>query len=92
MTCLPDAGQIGREEAFPAQQLADGFVAALSFQVDLELFLGRQIPSLLGGTLVGSFGWIGVGHYSASLCDRQGEATVPVALRAPSTIASPSTL
>jgi len=52
---LPDAGQVGREKAFPAQQFAVGFVAVLSFERDLELLLGRQKPSLLGGTLVARF-------------------------------------
>jgi hypothetical protein len=32
LNLLTDAGQIGREEAFPAQEFAKGLVAALSFQ------------------------------------------------------------
>jgi hypothetical protein len=51
---LTDADQIGRVEAFSAQEFAHGFVASLSFQIDLELLLGGQKPSLLFGALVGS--------------------------------------
>ena len=89
---LADAGQIRRVEAFPAQKFAHGFGAVLGFQINLELFLGGQIPPLLLGALVRSFGWIGMGHFSVSVLDRQGEGMVPVALRAPSTIPSPSAL
>ena len=53
LTLLPDPGQIGREKAFPAQELADGFVLGLRFQVDLELLLGGQKPPLLLGALGG---------------------------------------
>jgi hypothetical protein len=66
-------------------------VAFLSFQIDLELFLGRQKPTLLIGAFVESFRWIAIDHFSVSILDRQGEGMVPVALRAPSTIPSPST-
>ena len=38
-TCLPDAGQIGREEPFPALRFATGFVSGLRLQVDLKLLL-----------------------------------------------------
>ena len=68
---LPDASQISREEAFPAQKLANGFIRGLSFQVDLELFLRRQKPPLLAGGLLRSFRWIGVGHFFASIFDRR---------------------
>jgi wobble nucleotide-excising tRNase len=36
--------------------------------------------------------WIGMAHFSVSVLDRQGEGMVPVALRAPYTISSPSAL
>ena len=51
---LADAGQIGRVEAFPAQEFTNGFVAGLCFQINLELFLGGQIPPLLVGLLFAS--------------------------------------
>lgn len=41
-TCLPDAGQIGREEAFPAQQFINGSVGRLRLQIDLEFLPGVQ--------------------------------------------------
>src|SRR5664280_2947866 len=63
---LTDAGQIGRVEAFPAQEFANGLIAVLSFQVDLELLLGAQKPPLPFRALVRSFRWIGMGHFSVS--------------------------
>jgi hypothetical protein len=69
---LTDAGQIGRVEAFAAQQLAHGFVAVLSLQIDLELFLGSQKPPLLLGTLVRFYGWVATHHVSVSVLSHQG--------------------
>jgi hypothetical protein len=37
---LPDAGQIGGEEAFAPEQFAHGLAAGLRLQVDLELLFG----------------------------------------------------
>ena len=89
LNLVADAGQIGREEAFSAQQLPYGFVTALRFQVDLELFLCGHKPPLFGDGLHGTFGWVGLGHFSVSFSDRRGEGKVPVALRAPFTFPSP---
>jgi hypothetical protein len=44
---LADAGQVGREHAFPAQDLAHRLFGTLGLQVNLELLLGAQIPPLL---------------------------------------------
>src|SRR5664280_3271821 len=66
LTCLTDAGQIGRVEAFPAQEFANGLIAVLSFQVDLELLLGAQRPPLPVRGVVRSCRWIGMGHFSVS--------------------------
>ena len=92
LTLLPDAGQISRVEAFPAQEFTNGFVAGLSFQINLELFLGGQIPPLLVGTLVGSIGLRAIIHVSISVLDRQGQVLAPVALPAPFARTCPSTL
>ena len=59
---LPDAGQIGGEEAFTPEQFAHGFAAVLRFQIYLELFLGAQIASFLFGALVRCCGWIATAH------------------------------
>jgi len=40
---LPYAGQISRGESFTTAEFARGVTAALSFQTNLELFLGAQI-------------------------------------------------
>ena len=86
----PDANRIRRVEAFAAQQFADGFVVGLGFEVDLELLLGSQKATFLAGALLG-FGWIGSRHVRVCF-GPPGEGMVPVALRAPSTIPSPSAL
>ena len=62
LTLPTDAGQIGRGEAFPAQELAHGLVAVLSFQINLELLLGGQEPPFLIGTLVRSLGWVATAY------------------------------
>ena len=92
LTVLADAGQIGREEALPAQQLANGFVRRLCFQVDLEFFLCGEIPSFLDGGLLGSVGWNGVGHFFRFNFRPPGQVLAPVALRAPSARTCPSAL
>jgi hypothetical protein len=89
---LTDAGQIGRVEAFPAQEFAHGFVAALSFQINLELFLGGQIPPFFVRTLVRFCGWVATNHVSVSVLSHQGPVLAPVALRAPFARTCPSTL
>ena len=84
---LADARQVGRVQAFPAQQLANGFIRGLSFEVDLELLLCRKKPSFLAGGLGLSCRWIGVFHSCRFVLRPPAQAMVPVALRAPSTMA-----
>jgi hypothetical protein len=90
LTLLADAGQIGRVEAFPAQEFTHGFVAGLSFQINLELFLGGQIPPLLVRALVRFYRGVAI-HVSVSVLSRQGQVLAPVALRAPFARTCPST-
>src|ERR1035437_10352371 len=92
LNLLTDTGQIGRVEAFSAQELAHRFVVVLSFQVNLELLLGAQKPPLLGGALVRSFGCAATVYDSVSVLRRQGQVLAPVALRAPFARTCPSTL
>jgi hypothetical protein len=76
----------------PIHVFAHGFVAALSFQINLELFLGGQIPPLFVRTLVGSIGLSTIVHVSVSVLSHQGPVLAPVALRTPFARTGPSTL
>jgi hypothetical protein len=74
---MADAGQIGREEAFPAQQLANGFIAGLGLQVDLEFLLGAEEAALLVRARFWYVVWMVVGHVFGGGCDRlrQGDGS-----------------
>jgi hypothetical protein len=92
LNLLADAGQVGREEAFAAQERADRLGVTLGFQINLELFLGAQITPLLVGAVVRSIGDVAAVHVSISLLDRPGQVLAAGALRASFARTCPTTL
>ena len=44
---LADPGQIGREQAFPPQELSHRLIGTLRLQVNLVFLLGAEVPPLL---------------------------------------------
>jgi len=88
---LPEAGQIRREETFPAEKFAHGFATVLRLQINLELLLGAQITALLFRTRTRDCGGIATANVF-SCFEPPGAGMVPVALRAPYTMPAPSTV